>query len=46
MPHDEGVTPHLVDDRLRRPERIVVVGAGYIGLPTAAGFADVGYDVV
>ncbi|NBS35991.1 MAG: UDP-glucose/GDP-mannose dehydrogenase family protein [Actinobacteria bacterium] len=46
MPHDERVTPHLVDDRLRRPERIVVVGAGYIGLPTAAGFADVGYDVV
>lgn len=40
------MTPHLVDDRLRRPERIVVVGAGYIGLPTAAGFADVGYDVV
>lgn len=31
---------------MRRPERIVVVGAGYIGLPTAAGFADVGYDVV
>ena len=46
MLHDERVTPHLVDDRLRRPERIVVVGAGYIGLPTAAGFADVGYDVV
>ncbi|NBP17590.1 MAG: hypothetical protein EBU98_02905, partial [Actinobacteria bacterium] len=23
-----------------------MVGAGYIGLPTAAGFADVGYDVV
>jgi len=33
------------DDRLRRPERIAVIGAGYIGLPTAAGFADVGYDV-
>lgn len=46
MLHDERVMPHLVDDRLRRPERIVVVGAGYIGLPTAAGFADVGYDVV
>ncbi|MFM1838083.1 MAG: hypothetical protein RLZZ327_957 [Actinomycetota bacterium] len=23
----------------------MVVGAGYVGLPTAAGFADVGYDV-
>jgi len=33
------------DDRLRRPERLAVIGAGYIGLPTAAGFADVGYDV-
>lgn len=33
------------DNRLRRPERIAVIGAGYIGLPTAAGFADLGYDV-
>ena len=36
----------LPDDRLRRPERLAVIGAGYIGLPTAAGFADLGYEVV
>lgn len=36
----------LPDNRLRRPELIAVIGAGYIGLPTAAGFADVGYSVV
>lgn len=39
------MTPRPTDERLRRPERITVVGAGYIGLPTAAGFADVGYEV-
>lgn len=33
------------DNRLRRPERLAVIGAGYIGLPTAAGFADLGYEV-
>ncbi|MCE2710089.1 MAG: UDP-glucose/GDP-mannose dehydrogenase family protein [Ilumatobacteraceae bacterium] len=33
------------DDRLRRPERLAVIGAGYIGLPTAAGFSDLGYTV-
>jgi len=35
----------ITDNRLRRPERIAVIGAGYIGLPTAAGFADLGYEV-
>lgn len=43
--HYRCVNPRPVDARLRRPERLSIVGAGYIGLPTAAGFADVGYEV-
>lgn len=43
--HAKDVMTKLTDNRLRRPERIAVIGAGYIGLPTAAGFADLGYDV-
>jgi UDP-N-acetyl-D-mannosaminuronic acid dehydrogenase len=36
---------NLLRKIVKRKARVVVVGSGYVGLPTAGLFADVGYDV-
>jgi UDP-N-acetyl-D-glucosamine dehydrogenase len=39
------IKTQLLDKLNRRQARVAVVGMGYVGLPLAVGFADVGYHV-
>ena len=39
------MTNTLTDSTFNRELRIVILGSGYVGLPTAALFADAGFDV-
>ena len=41
LSRDDCYPPAMMD----RPQRIVVVGAGYVGLVTAVGLADLGHEV-
>ena len=37
---------HRTENEARRPDKLVVVGQGYVGLPVAMRAVEVGYDVV